>query len=157
MSLSFSTQMAMLTGNAGGAVQNLPAVSVAGARERIFIANVPLGSQASGSQIAVARIPLGAVITGIQLITDTSLGTATVALGDIASGNSAIYAAAQTLTSTQTPTRVGVAATHGTPIAKGYDCVSGMSASYEDIVLTTGVAALPASGNLVIIFEYAID
>ena len=152
----FSTQMTLLTGNAGGNVQSLPSVSVAGARERVFIANIALASQASGSVIGVARLPVGSVITGIQLITDTSLGTATVALGDTNSG--AIYAAAQTLTSVNTPTRIGLAATHGAPITGGYDCVTGAaSIAYEDIVLTTAVASLPASGNLVIIIEYAID
>src|SRR5579859_4131309 len=106
MTLFFSTQMATLTGNTGGAIQQLLTPGVAGGRERVFGANVTLAAQASGSQIAVARLPLGAVITGITMITDTSLGAATVALGDVHAGNSAIYAAAQTLTNTQTPTRV---------------------------------------------------
>ena len=155
MTLSYSTQMAQLTGNAGGAVQSLPGVNTFGGRERTQIANIALATQASGSTIAVARLPLLAVITGIQMITDTSLGTATVALGD--TNSAAIYAAAQTLTSTQTPTRVGLAATHGAPITTGYDCQTGLSAPYEDNILTVGTAALPASGNLVIIFEYCID
>lgn len=155
MALTFSTEMAQITGNAGGAVQSLPGVNLAGARERTFIAHVALAAQAAGSQIAVARIPLQAVITGIQVITDTSLGSATIQLGDAATP--AAYAAAQTLTSTQTPTRLGVTATHGTPIVTGYDAVSGASAPYEDIILTTAAAALPASGNLLLIFEYALD
>lgn len=154
----FSTQMAALTGNTGGAVQSLPGVNVAGGRLRIFVANLALASQASGSVIGVARLPLLAVISGITYITDTSLSTATIKLGDAGNGNSAIYAAAQTLTGTNTPTKVGLAATLGVPIAAGFDCVSGLAAaSYEDVILTVGVAALPSSGNLTIIFEYAID
>jgi hypothetical protein len=152
----FSTVMGLLTGNTGGAVQSLPAANVAGGRQRTFIATIALAAQASGSVIAVARLPLLAVITGITAITDTSLGSATIALGDTNTAN--LYAAAQTLTSTNTPTRIGAAATHGQPITTGYDCVSGaVSKAYEDVVLTTAAAALPASGNLTIIFEYTID
>jgi hypothetical protein len=154
----FSTQMAALTGNTGGAVQTLPTVSQIGGRERIQVANLALASQTSGSAIMLARLPLGAVISGIQLITDTSLGTSTIALGDVGAGNSAIYAAAQTLTGLNTPTRVGLAATHGAMIATGYDATTGnLSKSYEDVVMTVAVANLPATGNVVVIFEYAID
>ena len=128
----------------------------AGARERVFIANLALASQASGSVIAMARLPVGAVIAGLALITDTSLGSATIALGD--ANSAAAYAAAQTLTSVNTPTRIGLAATHGATITTGYDCQTGAANyAYEDILLTTAVAALPASGNLVAIIEYAID
>jgi len=153
---TFSTQMALLTGNAGGAVQSLPSVTVAGARQRVFIANIALATQTSGSVIGVARLPVGAIISGITLLTDTSLGSATIALGDANSG--ALYVAAQTLTTTNTPTRVGLTATHGAPITTGYDCQTGASNYvYEDVLLTTASASLPASGNLTIIFEYAID
>ena len=153
---TFSTQMAALTGNTGGAVQSLPNVTLVGARERVFVANITLASQASGSTIGIARIPLGGTITNIQLTTDTSLSTAQISIGD--SNSAAIYAAAQTLTSVNTPTNVGLAATRGSLITTGYDCVSAVaSKSYEDVVLVTSVAALPSSGNLVIIITYALD
>ncbi len=152
----FSPVMSQLTGNAGGAVQSLPNVNLAGARERTFIATIAMTGQASGSVFGIARVPLQSVITGITLITDTSLGSATIALGD--SNNNALYMAAQTLTNTNTPTRVGLAATHGSPITAGYDCVSGAATkTYEDITLIVPVAALPASGNLTVIIEYALD
>lgn len=155
---TFSAVMASLTGNSGGNVQSLPGVNVAGGRERIFIASIGLASQPSGTVFGVARLPLQSAITGITLITSTSLGSTTIALGDAGSGNSAIYMAAQTLTSTNTPTRVGLQASHGVPITTGYDCVTGaQAATYEDITMTTGAATLPGSGNLTIIFEYAID
>jgi hypothetical protein len=157
MALFFSTQMATLTGNTSGAIQSLLTPGVGGRRERVWGANVALAAQAAGSQIAVARLPLQAVITGITAITDTSLGTATIALGDVHAGNSAIYIAAQVLTAVNTPARIGLAAAHLQPIATGYDCVNGNLAPYEDIVITTGVAALPGAGNLVLIFEYVID
>ncbi|HEV2673382.1 MAG TPA: hypothetical protein VGV37_02505 [Aliidongia sp.] len=157
MALSFSTQMAILTGNTGGAIQQLLTPSDAGGRKRSFRANIVLAAQASGSQIAVARLPINAAIFGINYLTDTSLATATIALGDIHAGNSAIYAAATTLTAVQTPTSVGLVATRGAPITAGYDCLTGNQLGWEDVVLTTGVAALPASGNLVIEFDYVID
>lgn len=148
--------MAALTGNAGGQVQNLPNVNLAGARERTFVATIALGSQPAGTTFGIARLPLQSVITGITAITDTSLGTATIALGDANTTNA--YMNAQTLTSTNTPTRVGLAAAHGQPIASGYDCVTGKASTvYEDVTLTTAVAALPASGNLCVIIEYALD
>lgn len=153
---AFTPVMAQLTGNTGGAVQSLPGVNVAGARERIFVGSIALASQAAGTVIGVARLPLNSVITGITYVTDTSLGSATIALGD--ANSAAQYAAAQTLTSTNTPTRIGLASTHGQPITAGYDCVSGAaSKTYEDLVLTTAVASLPSSGNLAVIVEYALD
>lgn len=161
----FSTQMAQLTANLGGAVQALPAVTVAGARERVFVANLALAAQASGSVIAMARIPLFAAITGINVVTDTSLGSATIAFGD--ANNGALYAVAQTFTAVAAPAKFGNAATQGVPITAGYDCLSGAlvtyakpgqgGALYEDILMTVAAAALPASGNLSVIFEYAID
>jgi hypothetical protein len=161
----FSTQMAGLVANAGGAVNQLPAVNVFGARERTIVANFAYAAQAAGTVIGVARLPMYAVITGITVITDTSTGSATIAIGD--ANAAALYAAAQVYTSVNTPTKTGNAATHGTPITVGYDCTTGKAvtyqspgeggALYEDVILTTAVAALPASGNLTIIFEYALD
>ena len=153
----FSTEMTQITGNAGGAVQSLPAVTLVGARERVFVAHITLASQTSGSFIGIARLPVGAMITGVTYITDTSLGSSTIALGDV--NTAALYAAAQTLTTTQTPTRVGLAATHGQPITTGYDCTTGAvsKANIEDVGLTIAVANFPASGNLVVIIEYAHD
>jgi hypothetical protein len=157
--------MAQLTGNTGGAVQSLPAVTAGGGRKRVFIANVGLAAQASGSTIAVARIPVYAALLGIRVVTDTSLGSATISFGD--ANSATLYSAALTLTSVATPTEIGNAATIGAPITVGYDAISGNAvtykmpgeggALYEDIIITVGTAALPASGNLVVIFEYAID
>ena len=152
----FSTQMASLTANTGGAVQALPNVTVVNGRKRVFHADIALAAQASGTTIGVARLPLGAMITDIQIITDTSLSTATISLGD--SNSAAIYAAAATYTTINTPVYVGLAATLGVPIASGYDCTTGVAnKSYEDIVLVTATASLPGSGNLRINISYVID
>jgi len=148
--------MGLLAGNTGGQVQGLPAVTYAGARERVFTGVIALASQAAGSVIGIARIPLGSIITGMTLITDTSLGSATIAIGD--TNSSGLYLAAQTLTTTNVPQRIGLAAAHAAPINTGYDCTTGLATkNYEDLVLTVAVAALPSSGNLAFVLEYALD
>lgn len=154
---SYFPPLTQLVSNAGGAVESLPSITQNGGRERVAGGTLALASQASGSVIGVARIPLYAMITGITLITDTSLGTATIALGDVNTANA--YMSAQTLTSTNTPVRVGNATAHMAPITTGYDCTTGAASKgeYEDITLTTATAALPSSGNLTVIIEYVID
>lgn len=153
---AFFPVMTLLTGNISGNVESLPAVNVNGGRERVVGGTLTLASQASGTTIGVARLPMGAVITGLTLITSVSLGTATVSLGDV--NSAALYAAAATYTSTNTPTRIGNAVSHMAPITSGWDSYTGLaSMSYEDVTITTGVAALPASGSLTIVIEYMID
>ena len=154
---AYSTEMAIVTGNVGGVAQALPTVSLVGGRKRAFVATIALASQASGSIFAVARLPAGAIITEISVITDTSLGSATIAFGD--TNSSALYGAAQTLTATQTPTRIGLAATTGVAITTNlYDSTTGLlGKSYEDVVMTVATAALPASGTLKVITEYVMD
>lgn len=153
---AFFPEMTNITGNTGGSVQTLPAVTKVGARERVTTTTLTLAAQASGTTFGVARLPIGAVITGWTVITDTSLGSATIAFGDAA--NTTLYMAAATFTSTDTPTRVGKTLAHGQPLTSGYDCVSGLaSKSYEDITMTTAAASLPASGNLTVVIEWALD
>lgn len=163
---AWSDTMLQLVGNTGGAVQALPNSNVVGGKCRKFISRITLASQASGLVIGVARIPLPASIVSIMLHTSVSLGSTTIALGNAANGNSAIYLAAQTFT-VLTPTFVGLVATMGIPITTGIDGISGLpvtpyapgqgGAVYEDINLTTGAATAPASGTLCITFEYMID
>lgn len=152
----FTPVMTALTGNAGGALQSLPNVNLNGAKQRCSVGVVTLASQAAGTTIGMARLPVGAVITGLTLITSISLGSTTVSIGN--SNSAALYAAAQTLTATDTPTRLGKASIHGVPIASGYDCLSGAATvSYEDLVIVTAAATAPSSGTLTLIVEYAID
>lgn len=159
--------MTNTVGNVGGAVQTLNPVTTSGGRERVQIGRLVLASQTSGTVIAIARVPTGAAIIGITLLTDTSLGSSTLKFGDAASGNSAIYAAAATLTATNTPTTAAAQPTYGVPIVHGYDGVtgaettyannSGYGGGYEDIIMTVGAATMPNSGNLVTIVRYTID
>lgn len=165
---AFSDVMANIVGNVGGAIQVLNKVSQVGGKIRVNISRFVLAAQASGTVFGLARIPTFASLLGIKAITDTSLATATLFFGDAANGNSAIYGAAQTLTATNALTTLTMpVAQFGTPIVNGYDCQtgapttyannSGYGGGYEDIIMTTGVAALPGTGNLVVVVEYAID
>jgi hypothetical protein len=161
-------QMAKAAANTGGAVQNLTQVNQTRGRQRTWIDTLVLAAQASGTTFGVARLPLYAVLLCIELMTDTSLGTATIAFGD--SQTAGIYAAAQTLTSINTVVRTSVTGVKGQPITTGYDSVTGNKVTfpnpqtpgqgglgYEDITMLTAVASLPGSGNLVVMIEYMID
>src|SRR5579871_94576 len=154
----WGTQMTALVNNAGGAIQTLPPVNLVGGRQRTFVETVNLAGQANGTVIGVARIPL---------VSSVSLGTATISFGD--ANNATVFAPAATLTVT-TPTLVGAAAAIGQQISVGYDSVTGNQvtpfmpqkigeggALYEDIVMTVGAAALPGSGVLVVMTDFAID
>lgn len=168
---AYTDQLTYLTGNTGGAVQTLPQADLFGAAEKVQLGRLTLASQTyTGPQtvIAIARLPLFATPLDIELITDTSLGSSTLAFGDAGSGNAAIYGAAATLTSTNTKTRFGLpTATFGLELSQGYDSVSGLSTqaampqvaatggfNFEDIIATVAVANLPASGNLVFSTKY---
>lgn len=156
---AFTPVMTQLTGNTGGALQALPNVTLNGARQRTAIGVLTLASQASGTTIGMCRIPVspgGTMLIGLRLITDTSLGSTTISLGN--SNSAALYMAAQTFTSTNTPTAVGKTSAFSAAITSGYDCLSGLASTvYEDIVLVTSTATAPSSGTLVLQVEYAID
>lgn len=164
----FGAQSTLLTGNSGGGLQSLPAVNLVGGKVRLFIERVTLASSiTSGTVIMVARLPLPFVLVSIAFLTDTSLGSTTIAIGN--ANSTANYVAAQTLTTTNqkvAPTGL-VTANFGTQINTGYDGTTGNAvtayapgqggAGYEDILLTTAAATAPSSGNLVLFFEYTID
>lgn len=163
---AWGAQMTKISGNAGGQVASL-IESYNNGKNRCFIETITYAAQASGTVFSVARLPVPFVYLGAMLITDTSTATATLALGNAANGNSAIYKAAAVLTATDTPTWYGVLAKTGVLIASGIDYLGNPSTAlspgtvggsgYEDITLTVGTAALPASGSLRMFFHYMID
>ncbi|ASQ11841.1 hypothetical protein CN085_19730 [Sinorhizobium meliloti] len=124
--------------------------SVFGARLHRFRAVVTLASQAVGTVDLGMRIPPGHVFAYGVLNSDTSLGTSTVAIG--ISGSTAKYKAAGTFTATNTPTLFGanaaVASTSHTSSEVGSSPLG--EGTNEDIIATVAVAALPASGTLVV-------
>lgn len=112
-------------------------VDMAGLRRRRR--TITLASQASGDVCAIVHIPEGAAFAFAVGNTDTSLGTATIAIG--VAGTPAKYKAAATFTATDTPTMWGKAAAQAlTPNGN----------APEAVILTIGAAAFPASGTLVI-------
>lgn len=162
----FGTEMTKLTGNVGGGL-NQQIESYLDGKERCFISNLTFAAQANGSVIGMARIRTPFSMVGITLLTSVTLATATISLGNAGDGNAAKYKAAAVFTTADTPTSVGLAASLGVPQLVGYDCLTGSATTYdiagnggggyEDIILTVGVAALPAAGTLRIFFRYMID
>lgn len=112
--------------------------SAYGARDHRYRASITLAAQASGDTIVLANVPAGVCFEYGVIVSDTSLSTATVSVGN--STSAAKYKAAATFTATDTPTLFGKAA-----------AVAGSASSaVEQVLLTVGTAALPASGQLVV-------
>lgn len=131
---------------AAGGPNNLPPVTFVGGRVRVFCEHFVYAAQASGSTINVAVLPAGALILGFEIITDTSTATATLAFGDGTTANRFVAAAAYTTVDTPTP------------IGKTSNAISTAALTARTtVVITTAVAALPASGNLVVQTYYTID
>lgn len=108
------------------------------ARFRRYRASITLASQASADTVVLANIPAGYCFAGGEITASVSLGTATVAVGN--SGAAGKYRAAAVNTAVDTPTPFGTAVSlAGQP-----------STASEQVLLTVGTAALPASGTLVI-------
>lgn len=161
---AYGTQMTKLHGNTGGAVQSLIESYVNG-KDMTFIESVTYAAQTAGTVIGIARLNVPCTLLGFTLLTDTSSGSTTLAIGNAADGNSAKYKAAAAFTTTNTPTRVGLAATMGVPILSGIDeqglpttygrALNG-GGGYEDITLTLAAATAPGSGTLQIWTHYLL-
>lgn len=107
------------------------------AKVRVFKATITLASQASGDTVTLFKVPKGySFITGI-LNGSVSLGSSTIKIGTADDDDK--YRASGTHTAT-TPTLFGDQA--------GF--VSGGNTTDEEIKLTVGTAALPASGTLIV-------
>lgn len=124
--------------NTAPAASIRPAAGVYGGKYKVFRATITFASQASGSTFVLGKIPAGHVFSCVQIGTDTSTGSATIAVGN--AGSSTYYAAASAYTTTNTLTlSANIAAMK-----------AGAYTAEETIIATTGGAALPASGTMVI-------
>lgn len=137
------------TGKIMGATVNTgasgtPAPGTAPATVRSYIETVAMTTQTTGDIIYVARLPKGSIFLYGVLQTDTSTGSATIALG--ISGSTAKYKAAAAFTATDTPTFFGKAAATGVALTQD-----------DDILITIAAASLPSTGNLTIEFVYAYN
>lgn len=135
-----ATQMATLA----QVPQAFVAAADVGGALRVFNEKITYASQASGDTINVGKLPIGARPLFFVFTTSASTGTATLALGTSASASK--YKAAAVLTATDTPTIYGVTADIGEALTAA-----------EDLLLTIGTAALPASGTLRIMAVYSVN
>ena len=124
--------------------QALAAGADVGGKLRVFNEKVTYAGQAAADIINVGKLPVGARPLFFVFTTDTSTATATLALG--ITGSTSKYKAAAALTATDTPTIYGVTAGIGEALTAA-----------EDLILTVGTAALPASGTLRIMAVYSVN
>ena len=119
--------------------------SLQGGHVRVYREKITLASQATTDTIVIAFPSNQETFLFGVLTTDTSLGTSTIAIGTAA--NTAKYRAAATFTPTQTPT-----------LFSGAGTVAAMSSKLtidETVFITIAVAALPASGTLIVDLYFA--
>ena len=129
------TLSAELTAAAG---TTLVDANVTNAKLRRFKATITLAAQASSDTVKLFKLPKGyAPLYGV-LNTSVSLDTATIAIGTAASGASGKYRAAAVFTAADTPTLFGK------------NAANAILAADEEVILTVGTAALPASGTLIV-------
>lgn len=103
----------------------------------VYEASILLASQATTDTIVVGVVPAGSQYLYSILNTDTSLATATIAIG--ITGTTGKYRAAATLTGVNTPILSQLVA----PALNG----QALTATERQFI-TIAVASLPASGNL---------
>lgn len=120
-------------------VQSLrPAANVYGGRQKVFRATISMAAQASGTTFVLANVPPGHTFSNASISTDTSTGSATIAIGN--ASNATKYAAAAAYATVNAPALVGNVAA----------MTAGVLTAPEQIIATIGAAALPASGSVVI-------
>lgn len=161
---AYGTQMTKLTGNTGGALQQL-IESYLNGKEFAFVESVTYASQTAATVIGIARIPVPFTPLSFTLLADTSSGSTTLALGNAANGNSAKYKAAAAFTTTDVPTGAGLTSAMGVPVLSGidsqglpttYGSAQNGGGGYEDITLTLAAATAPASGTLRIFTRFLL-
>jgi hypothetical protein len=127
------------TGNFAGG--NVP-LAVQGGKVRTAVAEFTLASDAAGTYTAPIQIPRGARVILCGLNSSVTLGgTATVAIG--IPGAAGKYRAAATYTTADAWTFFALNAATGAELTAN-----------EQIILTVAAAALPASGRLVLLFQW---
>lgn len=123
--------------------QALINTSVIDGKTKAYQATIDLASQASGDTIVIAKARQGEKFVAGIITTDTSLGSAKIQIGNADDADK--YKADAVFTSVNTPTLFGNAAA--------------MAALEDDeeIIITVGTAALPASGTLKVSMLFAVN
>lgn len=129
--------------------QTLPSADQGyGGREVAYTATITLASQVAGSVFRLWKARAGLFWLGGTLITDTSLGSTTIEIGNATTAN--LYRALAAYTTTGNPTGffdggAGFLINPPVPLAAA-----------EEVLLTTAAATLPSSGTLLIIGKYMV-
>ena len=136
MATTYATEAAYL--DPAGAVRSGDAQRTNG-RIIPVVATITLAAQANGDIVVLGKTPVGGRFIGGRITASATLGSATVKIGPASSD--AAYRAAATFTTANVPTTFGPAA-----------ALAGATVTAdEEIHLTVGAAALPASGVLSVI------
>jgi hypothetical protein len=138
-----STELGGTAGLAAAPVGYKPAATVYGARLKRMRASFTMASQATTVVLQLGTLPAGATFSHGLLSTDTSLASATLAIGIV--GTTGKYRTAATFTSTNTPTLFGNTAA----------IVAAPATADTPIIGTIATDALPSSGNLCIDIFYS--
>lgn len=112
--------------------------------KRSFVETVTYAAQAASDTIEVARLPKGAAITGARIVTSVTTGTAQFAIG--VSGSTGKYRASAVFTAADTWEELGDTTTLHTALT-----------AEEIVFITIANAALPASGTLLVQFDYSFN
>lgn len=107
-----------------------------GAQVKGFQSTIDMASQLSGSIFVLAQPQAGLVFSHLRILTDTSLGSTTLAITDQVSGNT--YFAAATVTASVAPLPTPAQLAYGPLTAKA------------QLIATTAAATMPSSGIVVI-------
>lgn len=127
---------------ATGVGSDLVPQTALGARVRTAIAEFTLAADAAGTYTVPIRIPRGARVIQFGMNASATLGgTATVAIG--IAGTVGKYRAAAVYTTADAWTFFALNAATGAELA-----------NEEQIIMTVAAAALPASGRLLILFQW---
>ena len=117
------------------------------AKERRTLCSKQVLADAIGDTVTLCTIPAGAIVRQININTDTSLGTSTIAIGTVTTP--AKYVAATTFTTPlNAPTAIG---------PKASILTAGALLADEVLILTVGVAALPIAAVVHIEIEFTIS
>ena len=112
---------------------------------RQFIESLTYAAQGTTDTVAIARLPKGAIVTGGRIMTSVTTATATMAIG--ITGTTGKYRAAAAFTTTDTWEELGIDTT----------TFNVALTAEEEVIITIGTAALPASGTLLVQFDYVFD
>jgi hypothetical protein len=133
--------------NAAGvntAIGYIPSALLSG-KARVALAEFTCASDAAGTYTVPIRLPRGARVLTMFMNASATMGaSATIAIG--IAGTAGKYRAAATYTAADTLSLFSLNAATGAVLA-----------AEEQIIMTVAVAALPASGRLLIGFLYVIE